>query len=169
MTSAHDTQVNEHLDPSQTAAPTPRSSEGQTQMQSAPTHETALDGGTDAGTHDAGTTHGAAATHDGGAGAARSHDAGVRDNQPDALFEQNRVEDYQHRFNDLKGGFVDDPKKAMHDVDSLVAEVLDELEKRFRRQHKELTEHLANEGSSTEDLRNTFGNYRTFLDRLLSL
>jgi hypothetical protein len=46
--------------------------------------------------------------------------------------------------------------------------VLDELEELFRRQRDELEQGLDSEQTTTEDLRQALGRYRSFFDRLLS-
>jgi hypothetical protein len=80
-----------------------------------------------------------------------------------------RAQAYRERWNDLKGGFVDDPRQTVRRVDGLVGEVLDEIEQTFRRQRAELQSTMGDEHASTEDLRVAFGRYREFLDRMLSV
>jgi hypothetical protein len=53
-------------------------------------------------------------------------------------------------------------------ANELVGEVLDELEELFRRQRADLEHGLDSEQTSTEDLRQALGRYRSFFDRLLS-
>ena len=96
----------------------------------------------------------------------RQADTGVR--QRTSLIEHERAESYNSRWKELKGEFVDDPRRAVGGANELVGEVLDELEELFRRQHTDLEQGLDSEQASTEDLRQALIRYRTFFDRLLS-
>jgi hypothetical protein len=84
------------------------------------------------------------------------------------LIETERAESYNSRWNALKSEFVDDPRGAVQGANRLVGEVLDELEELFRRQRADLEHGLDSEQTSTEDLRQALGRYRSFFDRLLS-
>ena len=85
-----------------------------------------------------------------------------------ALIEPDRAESYNGRWNELKGEFVDDPRRAVRGANELVGEVLDQLEELFRRQRADLERGLDSEQTTTEDLRQALGRYRSFFDRLLS-
>ena len=93
-------------------------------------------------------------------------DTGVRERM--TLIEPERAESYNSRWNELKGEFVDDPRGAVRGANGLVGEVLDELEELFRRQRADLEQGLESEETTTEDLRQALGRYRSFFDRLLS-
>jgi hypothetical protein len=95
----------------------------------------------------------------------RQADTGVTERT--SLIEPERAESYNGRWNELKGEFVDDPRRAVRGANELVGEVLDELEELFRSQRADL-EHLDSEQTTTEDLRLALGRYRSFFDRLLS-
>jgi hypothetical protein len=84
------------------------------------------------------------------------------------LIEPERAESYNGRWNKLKSEFVDDPRAAVQGANQLVGEVLDELEELFRRQRADLEHGLDSEQTTTEDLRQALGRYRSFFDRLLS-
>jgi hypothetical protein len=84
------------------------------------------------------------------------------------LIEPERAESYNSRWNELKSEFVDDPRRAVRGANKLVGEVLDELEELFRSQRADLEHGLDSEQTSTEDLRQALGRYRSFFDRLLS-
>jgi hypothetical protein len=88
--------------------------------------------------------------------------------QQATLIPPDRAESYNSRWNELKGEFVDEPSKAVRGANELVGEVLDELEELFRRQRAELEQGLDSEQTTTEDLRQALGRYRSFFDRLLS-
>jgi hypothetical protein len=84
------------------------------------------------------------------------------------LIAPERAEAYNSRWNELKGEFVDEPRRAVRGANELVGQVLDELEELFRRQRSELEQGLDSDQTSTEDLRLALGRYRSFFDRLLS-
>ncbi len=87
---------------------------------------------------------------------------------PEALIPTDRSAEYRSRWDAAKGQFVDDPRSAVQEANTLVGEVLDELEELFRRQRAELEQGLTDERTSTEDLRVALRRYRSFFDRLLS-
>jgi hypothetical protein len=84
------------------------------------------------------------------------------------LIEPERAESYNSRWKELKGQFVDDPRGSVQGANQLVGEVLDELEELFRNQRADLERGLDSEETTTEDLRQALGRYRSFFDRLLS-
>ena len=97
------------------------------------------------------------------------------DRRSDAATEQratlippDRAESFNSRWTELKGQFVDEPRAAVRGANELVGQVLDELEELFRRQRDELEQGLDSEQTTTEDLRQALGRYRSFFDRLLS-
>ena len=96
----------------------------------------------------------------------RQADTGVR--QRTSLIEPERAESYNSRWKELKGEFVDDPRRAVRGANELVGEVLDELEELLRRQRTNLEQGLDSEQTTTEDLRQGLIRYRSFFDRLLS-
>jgi hypothetical protein len=87
----------------------------------------------------------------------------------DRLVAGERANEYQRRFTSLKGEFVDDPRRAVREVDRLVGEMLEELERGFRGRRATLSERLSDEHAGTEELRHAFADYGAFLDRLLAL
>jgi hypothetical protein len=105
---------------------------------------------------------------------ARRDDSSARDQAAGAaqqratLIAPERAENYNNRWTQIKGQFVDEPRAAVRGANELVGEVLDELEELFRRQRAELEQGLDSEQTSTEDLRQALGRYRSFFDRLLS-
>jgi hypothetical protein len=96
----------------------------------------------------------------------RQADNGAR--QGTTLIPPERAESYNSRWNELKSEFVDEPRRAVRGANELVGEVLDELEELFRGQRADLEHGLDSEQTTTEDLRQALGRYRSFFDRLLS-
>lgn len=87
----------------------------------------------------------------------------------EALVPQQRSAAYSARWDEVKGGFVDEPRQAVSAADQLVSELLEELHELFRRQRHDIEQGLDANESSTEDLRVALRRYRSFFDRLLSV
>ena len=85
------------------------------------------------------------------------------------LFSGQRTRDYTERWNNVKGEFVDEPRRAIAEADRLVGDILTELHTLFDEQRRHLEHSLGSTQASTEDLRIALGRYREFFDRLLSL
>ena len=99
---------------------------------------------------------------------ARSDTSDTANEERATLIPPDRAESYNSRWTQLKSDFVDEPSRAVRGANELVGEVLDELEELFRRQRAELEQGLDSEQTTTEDLRQALGRYRSFFDRLLS-
>ncbi len=84
------------------------------------------------------------------------------------LIPADRSAEYRSRWDAVKGQFVDDPRSAVQNANTMVGEILDDLEELFRRQRSDLEQGLNAEQTSTEDLRLALRRYRSFFDRLLS-
>ena len=85
------------------------------------------------------------------------------------LVPADRADDYSSRWDALKGDFVDEPRRAVAQADDLVGEVLDDIQRLFTDQRRELEQGFDHDQASTEDLRLALRRYRSFFDRLLSL
>jgi len=94
----------------------------------------------------------------------RATDNGTRE----PLVPQQRSAAYSARWDQVKGGFVDEPRQAVAAADQLVSELLEELQELFRIQRHDIEQGLDGNESSTEDLRVALHRYRSFFDRLLS-
>lgn len=94
-------------------------------------------------------------------------DEGVADGN--TLITAERSADYRARWKAVQGDFIDEPRKAVTDADSMVGEVLDQLAQTFHQQRRSLEEDWADDKSTTEELRIALRRYRTFFDRLLTL
>ena len=90
--------------------------------------------------------------------------------EPISLFADADVKDYRGRWSTIQTAFVDEPRKAVEDADSLVKSVLNKLSESFTQERETLANHWERGNNvSTEDLRITFRRYRSFFDRLLSV
>jgi hypothetical protein len=87
-----------------------------------------------------------------------------------ALFSRDEADDLRRRWDSIQGRFVDDPRDAVAEADSLVSEVIDHITDQFDAERSRL-EARWNEGDnvSTEDLRRTVQRYRSFFHHLLSM
>jgi hypothetical protein len=96
-------------------------------------------------------------------GGAAAGDAPVR------LLEADELQAVISRWREIQADFVDEPKRAMQDADSLVCDLMDRLARTFARQREELEARWSEEHSvSTEDLRQGLQRYRSFFERLLA-
>jgi hypothetical protein len=85
------------------------------------------------------------------------------------LVAEESVVDYRARWEVIQQGFVDDPRKAVTEADTLVDDVLKNLSDSFERQHQGLEQQWSGGEPSTEDLRSALQRYRAFFQRLLTL
>jgi hypothetical protein len=88
------------------------------------------------------------------------------------LFDRERAEEMRRRWTDIQAGFVDDPGRAVHEADELVAQVMNDLAQGFARERTQIeaqTQAGGDQPASTEALRVALRRYRSFFERLLSL
>jgi hypothetical protein len=86
------------------------------------------------------------------------------------LFTQEAATDYRARWDAVQKSFVDDPGKAVHAADELVAQVTQSVTETFADQRVELEKGLDQAGApTTENLRIALRQYRSFFERLLSI
>ncbi len=85
-----------------------------------------------------------------------------------ALLDRNVSENLRARWNEIQGGFVDEPRSAVQQADALVSEVVEKITRMFADEHGSL-ESQWKQGNdvSTEDLRKVLQHYRAFFDRLV--
>jgi hypothetical protein len=86
------------------------------------------------------------------------------------LFPADEANEFHKRWTDIQTGFVDEPRRAVEQADTLVAEVI----KRLANSFAEARSGLEGQGGrgdnvSTEDLRVALQRYRAFFDRLLNV
>ena len=99
---------------------------------------------------------------------AASADAADAARQP--LFPGAELQNFRSQWDQAQGLFVDDPRRAVEQADSLVANTVQRLAKQFADERAKLeAQWESGENVSTEDLRQALRRYRDFFDRLLSL
>ena len=79
------------------------------------------------------------------------------------------VVDFRSRWQVIQQGFVDDPRSAVKDADSLVGHVLEELSATFEEQRLHLEGQWSDGEPDTEELRLTLRRYRDFFGFLLTI
>ena len=101
---------------------------------------------------------------------------GVDPNQSDVedrtepLFPAENASELRTRWDSIQAGFVDEPRKAVEEADSLVATAMKRLAETFADERAKLeTQWDKGDDVSTEDLRVALRRYRSFFGRLLSM
>jgi hypothetical protein len=89
---------------------------------------------------------------------------------PAPLFVTEDAAGYRTRWSAIQTGFVDEPRKAVEEADTLVAEVMKRLAEVFAEERGQLESQWEKADQiSTEDLRLAMRRYRSFFERLLSI
>lgn len=85
------------------------------------------------------------------------------------LLEADGLQSVINRWREIQAEFVDEPKRAMHDADALVTELMERLTRHFAEEHQRLESVWSGQETiSTEDLRLGLKRYRSFFERLLA-
>ena len=85
------------------------------------------------------------------------------------LLPSDRTAGYRGRWDDIQSRFVDDPRSSVEQADTLVIEVVQDLQTTFGSERSSLeAQWQSGEDVQTEDLRVALRRYRSFFDRLLS-
>jgi len=89
------------------------------------------------------------------------------DHEP--LFPSDQSEGFRSRWQEIQTSFVDQPRDAVAEADTLVADLMQRLASNFSQERERLEAHWdRGDDVSTEDLRVALTRYRSFFDRLLS-
>ena len=95
---------------------------------------------------------------------------GVTASDHTPLFPEGELDGLRTRWKDVQTAFVDEPRKAVEQADSLVASAMKRLAEVFAEERQKLEGQWdRGDNVSTEDLRVALQRYRTFFDRLLSV
>jgi hypothetical protein len=88
----------------------------------------------------------------------------------ETLLSAEQANEFRVRWDTIQVGFVDEPRSAVEQADSLVAGAMKRLAEIFADERARLEGQWdRNEGVSTEDLRLALRRYRSFFGRLLSV
>lgn len=93
-------------------------------------------------------------------------------NTPDTppLFPSDEIEGLRSRWSGVQTAFVDEPRRAVEQADSLVASAMKRLAEVFAEERTKLEQQWdRGDNVSTEDLRIALQRYRSFFQRLLSV
>jgi hypothetical protein len=86
------------------------------------------------------------------------------------LFPSNELGELRERWNGVQAAFVDEPRKAVEQADTLVASAMKRLAEVFAEERARLEKQWdKGDDVSTEDLRLALQRYRSFFQRLLSI
>jgi hypothetical protein len=86
------------------------------------------------------------------------------------LFPSEELEGLRTRWKTIQTAFVDEPRDAVHQADTLVASAMKRLAEVFADERAKLEQQWdRGDNVSTEDLRVALQRYRTFFERLLSV
>jgi hypothetical protein len=92
------------------------------------------------------------------------------DEQATPLFSPEEAKDLRARWDAIQVGFVDEPRQAVQQADSLVAGAMKRLAEMFAAERAKLEGQWdRGDDVSTEDLRLALRRYRSFFGRLLSV
>jgi hypothetical protein len=108
----------------------------------------------------------------GGAGVARAAapPATAHEEQAAPLFSSEEAKELRARWDAIQGAFVDEPRQAVEQADSLVAGAMKRLAEMFADERAALERQWdRGDDVSTEDLRVALRRYRSFFGRLLSV
>jgi hypothetical protein len=85
------------------------------------------------------------------------------------LFPDNELNDFRGRWDQVQASFVDEPRQAVEQADSLVANVVKRIAEQFSAERAQLEKQWdRGDNVSTEDLRQALRRYRSFFNRLLT-
>lgn len=85
-----------------------------------------------------------------------------------ALLDREESEHLRTRWNEIQGKFVDEPRSAVQQADTLVSEVIEKITQMFANEHSSLEGQWNQVNDvSTEDLRKALQRYRSFFNRLV--
>jgi hypothetical protein len=85
------------------------------------------------------------------------------------LFPDDELHNFRAQWDQAQTSFVDEPRKAVEQADSLVANVVKRIAEQFANERAQLEKQWdSGDNVSTEDLRQALKRYRSFFDRLLT-
>jgi hypothetical protein len=95
--------------------------------------------------------------------------AATQQPHPNPLFPEDELHGFRSRWDQVQTSFVDEPRAAVEQADSLVANVVKRIAEQFAAEREQLEKQWdRGENVNTEDLRQALKRYRAFFDRLLT-
>jgi hypothetical protein len=96
--------------------------------------------------------------------------AGTSERQAGPLFVEGELNGFKARWDEVQTSFVDEPRQAVKQADSLVASVVNRIAEQFSKEREQLeSQWESGNDVSTEDLRQALKRYRAFFGRLLAV
>jgi hypothetical protein len=90
--------------------------------------------------------------------------------QSQSVLPKQQVDELRERWNVIQTAFIDEPRRSVKDADALVASATKQISDAFGNQRSQLEKQWSKgDQVSTEELRLTLQQYRTFFSRLLSI
>lgn len=88
----------------------------------------------------------------------------------DRVFEDQDVERYREQWRELQSGFVDEPKSAVREADSLVSQMMETFTAHLTERKRALSGQWDGDGDrDTEQLRLALRRYRALFDQMLAV
>jgi hypothetical protein len=85
------------------------------------------------------------------------------------LFPDDELHNFRARWDQVQTSFVDEPRQAVEQADSLIANAVKRIAEQFAAERAKLENQWSQgDNVSTEELRQALRRYRSFFDRLLS-
>jgi hypothetical protein len=85
------------------------------------------------------------------------------------LFPEDELHNFRTQWDQVQTSFVDEPRRAVEQADSLVVNVVKRIAEQFSTERAQLEKQWdRGDNVSTEDLRQALRRYRSFFDRLLT-
>jgi hypothetical protein len=85
------------------------------------------------------------------------------------VFADDELHNFRARWDQVQTSFVDEPRQAVEQADSLVANVVKRIAEQFAAERAKLEEQWSKgDNVNTEDLRQALRRYRSFFDRMLT-
>lgn len=104
------------------------------------------------------------------AGVGGTATAMAKEPESGSLFSQEEAGNLRTKWDAIQVGFVDEPRRAVEDADSIVAMAMKRLAEQFAEERSRLEGQWDRGGDvSTEDLRIALRRYRSFFGRILSV
>jgi len=93
----------------------------------------------------------------------------TREDEDQALFDDDELTAFRGRWDEIQAGFVDEPRQAVEQADALVSDLVKRITTGFSEARSGLESQWSQgEEASTEDLRVALTRYRAFFNRLLA-
>lgn len=89
---------------------------------------------------------------------------------PQSVLPKQETDQLRERWNIIQTAFIDEPRRSVKDADALVASATKQITDAFANQRSQLEKQWSRgDQVSTEELRLTLQQYRSFFSRLLSI